>query len=377
MAQVRGRDAFEEWLRQHNLLPDSRIPYAIAWVERFLRLRTRLPRETWRDSLEAFLTDLGEGRVEDWQLRQAAEAITLCFAQYREQVVTQLSPGEHGLVPPASKEDTLSHMQRILRLRHYSPRTEKTYLGWARRFLHHLESAEVEASPDTVRAYLSHLATTRDVASSTQNQAFHALLFLCRNVLEIDLGNMGSAVRARRGPKLPVVLSVDEVRSVLQAASGTGRLVLELIYGGGLRVGEAVSLRVKDVDADTPSMTVRAGKGDRDRTTLLPTSVIPQLQRHLTRVKAVHTRDLAAGAGQAPLPTALARKYPRAGRDWNWQFIFPSSSLQPDASGCVRRWHMATATVQKAMKLAVRRSGVTKMASVHTLCWATGTSTQP
>lgn len=363
----RGRDDFEAWLRRHVLLPEKRIPYAILWVERFLRFRRRRPGEVWQDSLEAFLADLSDGQLEGWQLRHAAEAVTLYFGQYRKQGDTPASPSGHSAAGPASAQDGLDRMQRLMQLRHYAVRTEKTYLGWARRFLLHLETTGQQASPDSVQAFLSHLATTRDVASATQNQAFNALLFLCRHVLSIDLGDMGSAVRARRGPKLPVVLSVDEVRAVLAEASGTSRLVLELIYGGGLRVGEAVTLRVKDIDFDAGSVTVRAGKGDSDRTTLMAARVVEPLQQHLSRVREIHARDLAAGAGEAELPSALARKYPGAGRQWPWQFVFPTASLQADAAGCIRRWHIATATVQKAMKLAVQRAGVSKMASVHTL----------
>lgn len=218
-----------------------------------------------------------------------------------------------------------------------------------------------------MEAYLTHLATVQDVSASTQKQAFSALLFLCRNVLFIDLKDLHDTVRARRGPKLPVVLSVEETRTILDRLKGTSRLMLELVYGGGLRVSEVVQLRIKDIDFDQATVTVRSGKGDRDRSTFLPIRVVADLRRHLNKVKALHERDVAAGAGEAPMPTALSRKYPNASREWAWQFAFPSSHLMPDGDGTIRRWHVAAATVQKAMKAAGRKSGVPKSATVHAL----------
>ena len=210
--------------------------------------------------------------------------------------------------------------------------------------------------------------TTRSKCFSSSNQAFNALLFLHRHVLFVDLGDMATTVRARRGQKLPVVLSIEEVRAVLAQLQGTRRLMVELIYGGGLRLTEFVQLRVKDIDFDAGTLTVRAGKGDKDRVTLLPRRVHPDLREHLEKVKALHEQDLAVGAGEAPLPDALGRKYPSAGREWAWQFVFPSSTLAPDAeTRTIRRWHAAGATVQKAMKAAVRKAGIAKPASPHTM----------
>jgi integron integrase len=223
-------------------------------------------------------------------------------------------------------------------------------------------------SPEDAKAFLSHLATRARVSASTQNQAFNALLFLHRHVLEVDLGDMSATIRARRGRKLPVVLSVDEVRAVLAQLTGNRRLMIELIYGGGLRLSELTRLRIKDIDFDAATITVRSGKGDQDRVTLLARRLQPDLQNHLQEVKTLHERDLAAGAGEAPLPNALRRKYPAAGREWAWQFVFPSSRLAVDPeSRSICRWHVAEATVQKAMKAAVRKAQLTKPASVHTL----------
>ena len=241
--------------------------------------------------------------------------------------------GAAGKGPPSESagEDVLTHaeMRRILCLRHYAGSTERSYLGWCRRFLKYVgRSGEHLPTGVDVQAFLSHLAVQGEVSASTQNQAFHAVLFLLRHVLVVDPGDLSGTVRARQGHKLPVVLLPDETRAVLAQVNGTYRLMLELVYGAGLRLGELLRLRVKDLDFGAGTVTVRAGKGDKDRVTFLPKRLAPALEVHLVKVKAIHERDLGAGAGEAPLPGALERKYPNAGREWGWQFVFPSTKLQ-------------------------------------------------
>lgn len=371
--------AFGGWLLERRLAPAHRVPYCIRWIPRFLSFRRGRPREQWGDSLQVFLEDLEAGGVLDWQIRQAAESVSLFCGQFCSEADAQVAPSgdtpTETLDPvaatresPFQPESVLPELRRLLRLRHYSQRTERCYAGWAQRFLRYLSrTSEQRPTAADAKAYLSHLATHRRVASSTQNQAFSALLFLFRHVLEIDLSDISGTVRAKQGRRLPVVLSPEETRVVLSQLDGVPRLVLELVYGGGLRLGEAVLLRVKDLDFAAETVTVRAGKGDRDRTTFLPTRLAAALREHLAVVHRQHQRDLAAGAGEAPLPGALARKYPQAGREWAWQFVFPSNKLDSDGSGAVRRWHVSPATIQKAMKAAVRSAGLAKSASVHTL----------
>ena len=243
------------------------------------------------------------------------------------------SPNLDGAMPP-SDEDVLTHaemlaeVRRILRLRHYAGSTERSYLGWNRRFLRYVgRSGEHVPTGDDVQAFLSHLAVQGDVSASTQNQAFRAVLFLLRHVLMVDPGDLGGTVRARQGKKLPVVLLPDETRAVLAQLKGAHRLMLELVYGAGLRLTELVELRVKDLDFGADTLTVRDGKWDKDRVTFLPKRLTTELKAHLEKVKAIHERDLGAGAGAAPLPDALERKYPTAAREWGWQFVFPSSRL--------------------------------------------------
>lgn len=219
-----------------------------------------------------------------------------------------------------------------------------------------------------VKSFLTFLATRRKVSAGTQNQAFSALLFLCREVLRMEAPDLETGVRAKGKSRLPVVLTVEETGRLLGKMSGTGRLMAEVLYGGGLRVMECCRLRVKDVDFDNDLIFVREGKGGKDRSTLLATAVKERLRGHLARVKELHQQDLAAGAGEARLPDALERKYPNAGREWGWQFIFPSKQLSVDPrGGKVRRHHVSDNGLQSAVKDGVAKAGIEKPVSVHTL----------
>jgi integron integrase len=263
----------------------------------------------------------------------------------------------------------LEEIRKKFRIRHYSPNTEKAYLEWSRRFILYVHGRPGATLGEAdVRRFLSHLAVQRHVAASTQNQAFNALLFLFREGLDQPLAGLADTVRARRGRKLPVVFSRDEVKSVFSVMKGTTKLMAQLTYGGGLRLTECLRLRVKDLDFDQRRVFVRSGKGDKDRSTLLPVSLVEPLRAHLARVKELHGRDLAAGTGETRLPDALARKYPNAGREWAWQYVFPSSILSPDREdGKIRRFHCAGSSLQKAVKEAIRKAGIAKHAGVHTL----------
>lgn len=219
-----------------------------------------------------------------------------------------------------------------------------------------------------IEAYLTHLAVHGRVSPSTQNQAKSALLFLYREVLELPLPWLDKVTQAKAPTRLPVVLTVSEVQAVLARLSGTHWLIASLLYGAGLRLMEAVRLRVKDVEFSRHEIIVREGKGAKDRMTLLPESAVEPLRRHLAKVKALHAQDLAAGFGEVYLPFALAKKYPNAGREWGWQYIFPSAKLSVDPrSGVTRRHHVDEKGIQRAMKQAVRDARIVKLATPHTL----------
>ncbi len=248
-------------------------------------------------------------------------------------------------------------------------RTEQTYLDWIKRFIRHFGNRHPrDLGAAEVSEFLTHLAVAGQVAASTQNQAKSALLFLYREVLGIELPWLDDVESAKAPRRLPVVLTQAEVAALFARLDGTNALVCRLMYGTGLRIMECLRLRVKDIDFERGEILVRDGKGFKDRVTMLPASVAPVLRDHLVRVAELHRQDLVAGHGEVWLPYALDRKYPNAGREWAWQYVFPSAKLSVDPrSGVVRRHHVADQAVQRALKLAVRAAGVAKPATPHTL----------
>jgi integron integrase len=269
----------------------------------------------------------------------------------------------------------LDRVRESIRKRHYSYRTEKLYVGWIRRFIHfHGTRHPAQMGGPEVEAYLSHLATHRQVASATQAQALAAILFLYKHVLEIDLPWLGKVTRATRPKRLPVVLSRVEVRTVLDQLHGDYWLVVSLLYGSGLRLLEALRLRIKDLDLQRQMLLVRDGKGAKDRVTILPASLLGVLSARLKLLRAAHEEASAAGYGGVELPYALARKYPRAHLEWGWQYLFPASTPSRDPrSGAWRRHHLHEQSVQRIVREAVRSARLNQPASCHTFrhCFAT------
>jgi integron integrase len=270
--------------------------------------------------------------------------------------------------PAPAKPRFLDGVRSRLRTEHYSRRTEEAYVGWIRRFIlfngkrHPSQLGEAE-----VTRFLSHLAVERKVASSTQNQALSALLFLYGEVLKRDLAWLEGLVRARAPRRLPTVLSRDEVRAVLGNLTGTPRLVATVLYGAGLRLTEGLRLRVKDIDFAASQITVRSGKGAKDRVTLLPLTVQQELRQQLVLVQRRHQTDLSAGAGWVELPAALGRKYPNAGREYAWQWVFPATRCYTERhSGQIRRHHLHESVLQREVHRAVLKAGIAKPASCHT-----------
>lgn len=258
--------------------------------------------------------------------------------------------------------------ERVRRLG-YSSRTEQAYVGWARRFIlaNGVRHPRELGAPEVER-FLTGLAVQGNVSASTQNQALAALLFLYRQVLGIDLPWMGDIRRAKKPERLPLVLGRDEVLALLNEMNGVTWLAAALLYGAGLRLMECLRLRVKDVDFARREITVRQGKGGKDRRTMLPAMAIQALQDQLGEARRTHGRDLAAGGGEVWLPDALARKFPNAGREWAWQYVFPASRRSTDPrSGQIRRHHLDASVLQQAVKRAVRLAGIDKPASCHTL----------
>ena len=269
---------------------------------------------------------------------------------------------------PPSQPKLLDQVRTILRAKHYSRRTETSYVDWITRYVRfHNLSHPRELDATAVSAFLSHLAVDRHVAASTQNQARSALLFLYREVLRMPIDAPRDVVGAKAPKRLPTVLSRDEVRAVLAQLSGIHRLIAQLLYGSGLRLMEGVRLRVQDLDIAQHQIMVRDGKGQKDRLTMLPVQLVEPLNDHLRVVRRLHSEDVERGYGEVYLPFALERKYPHASREWGWQYVFPADRLSTDPqSGLVRRHHLGERSVQSAVANAVRTSNITKHASCHT-----------
>lgn len=262
----------------------------------------------------------------------------------------------------------LDQVRHTLRRMHYAYRTEESYLYWIKRFIlfHHKQHPARLDTPE-IEAFLTHLAVKGQVSAATQNQAFSALMFLYKHVLEQELSTPVKALRAQQKPRLPVVLSPAEVQAVISRLTDDYQLMAQLLYGSGLRLMECVRLRVKDLDFESRQVIVRRGKGDKDRATILPQRLVEPLQIHLRWVRRRHQADLSRGYGCVYLPNALSRKYPNACREWGWQWVFPAATLATDpATGLTRRHHVDPSALQKAVKAAVRQAGLTKPASCHT-----------
>jgi integron integrase len=269
--------------------------------------------------------------------------------------------------PAPQPPKLLDQVRHAIRVRHYSRRTEAAYLGWIRRFiLFHGKRHPNQMGEAEVTAFLSGLAVDRRVSASTQNQALSAILFLYQQVLGKELDWLDEVVRAKAPPRLPVVLTRDEVRAILGRLEGSSRLVGTLLYGAGLRLLECLQLRVKDVDFGRNDIVVRDGKGGPDRRTMLPGSAKENLARHLEVVHRQHQDDLKPGAGWVELSGALARKYPNAGRDWGWQWVFPATRHYVDReTGQRRRHHLHESVIQRAVKLAAVKTSIAKPATCH------------
>lgn len=364
---------FQKFLFERKLVPEKNIPFFAYWVSRFLKFSQKhdYSVDEYQESVVFEFLDIlrKDKQVLDWQPRQAEDAIKLYYFHYLGKAGGQQYTGS----PADDTPGILKETRRLIRLKHYSYSTERTYLQWIERFLEYaLQTGKKKTisdiSAEDFKHFISHLALKQRVSSSTQNQAFNAILFLFRNVLCKETGELGNTVRAKRGKKLPVVFSVDEVKSLFAHMSGKNLLIAELLYGSGLRLMELARLRVKDIDFDANTIFVRSGKGDKDRSTVLPAAVKERLQEHLKEVKSLHEKDLAKGYGEVFMPDALNRKYPNAVKTLAWQYVFPSSKLSVDPrSGKIGRHHISDTAIQEAVKNALNKAGIPKHASVHTL----------
>lgn len=367
---------FGNFMLSNKLVPEKYAQFYVMWVRKFFN--TALSGDTLSEQVDFFIEDMRcAENIQDFQVQQAEKALRLYFQNFRK------NTNWHSLSKSAKRPDGRFHigdardaMQTRLRTRRYAYRTEETYMHWLNRFFRYVmevqgvkdSSGLVVITPEEIKNYITRLATVEGVSASTQNQAFGALLFFCRHVAGIELNDMEMGVRAKRSRRLPVVLSKNETALLLKQLDGTRRLIAELIYGAGLRISECYRLRIKDVDFDNGLVFVRDGKGGKDRSTILPVSLQPALKKHIERVRSLYDEDRSRDIAPVYLPDALGRKYPNAGREWAWYWLFPSSALSVDPrAAVVRRHHISEASIQKMVRNAARKAEIPKKVSVHTL----------
>ena len=386
-------EAYRVCVEENRVRPDH-SPFYVRWVRDFAGF---LPEKSLKDrsaeDIETFLADLAKHPgIAEWQVRQAEHALKILYETFLPNYHPEKNPpadaapkqsdqkppkkayGFQDRVIPGEVERKFSSLvetfKTAIRTRHYSYRTEKSYLDWIRRFIafhNYVDPGSLDAA-NAVKEYLEYLATKREVAASTQNQALNALVFLYDQVFQKPFGEMDEFVRAKRPRRLPEVMTREEVENLLARMEGVTGLMAGLMYGGGLRLMECVRLRVKDIDFARNEILVRDGKGQKDRITMLAARFADPLKEHLGRVKAIYEQDRVQAKADVYIWPALARKYPNAGKEWKWQYVFPAKSLSVDPrSGKVRRHHISENLLQKAIKEASARAGITKKVSSHTL----------
>ena len=367
---------FQEFLISREFVSKKNASYYAYWVSKFLDFSNHNEELPLDMRIAKFISLMKKQKnIDDWQVKQAYRALQLYIDHFVKRDTSLLSPNSSSLKPrnEPNPNEIIGKIRNAIRLKHYSYKTERSYIDWAKRFYNYCIEVKkntdiFKVNSDDVKDFLSYLAINKRVSSSTQNQAFNALLFLFREVLNIELKGISEAVRAKRGPKLPVVLTVEETQKLFKHVKGKTQLIIQLLYGSGLRLMELARLRVQDIDLDANQIFIRGAKGDKDRVTMLPQYVKEQLHLHLQEVKALYEKDLAAGYGEVYLPDALSRKYPNAAKEWHWQYIFPSSKLSVDPhSGKVRRHHISEKSIQNAVANAARTAGISKHITVHTL----------
>jgi integron integrase len=357
---------FKDYLLRMGSVKEKSIPFYLKWVgDCYAFLDLSMVASLNSDQRQQFRQHMAK-KHEDWQVKQADHALRL-YDYFLSQAGDR---AENGDLDTSQDWEVLEARTReALRLRHRSLSTERTYLGWLRAFRTFVKGKNPQELGDAdIRNFLSSLAVDRRVSASTQRQALNGLVFFFRNGLERDLQDDLSGVKAMPRRRLPVVLTLREVNAVFDQLSGAQRLLAKVIYGCGLRLSEGISLRVKDVDFEANLVIVRSGKGDRDRRTVLPESIKDDLIRHMGAARSLYDGDRERDLNGVYLPGALERKYPNAGKEWGWFWLFPSKSLSVDPrTHTVRRHHVHPGAIQKAFKAALAASGIPKHASVHTL----------
>jgi integron integrase len=356
---------FRNYLFRKGIATEKNASFYQMWVSKYLDFHESGAQNVADiDDIDQFISTLREN-YSDWQLNQANEAVRAYFLFKTRDTKLSLSQDRSTR---AQWKQVADEMVRMLHLKQRSLSTEKAYLSWLRRFYRFTNGGSPYLLDGSmVKAFLTHLAVERKVAASTQNQALNAIVFLFRHVLMKDPGDVSSTLRAKRGKRLAVVMTQEEIKQVFTHLSGRNKLLAQLLYGCGLRLQEGISLRVRDIDFERRSIRV-FGKGDKERETLLPDGLIEPLKDQLRSIRPLFAFDSENGTPGVELPHALERKYPNAGKEWAWQWLLPSGKLSEDPrTGIVRRHHIHHSSIRKQLKKAALQAGIVKKVSTHTL----------
>jgi integron integrase len=359
--------SFRDFLRIINKIDERKIQYYLNWVNVFDRYK-KSTNNLGEDLIRKFKIYL-EQRYEDWQVRQANHAIQL-YSYWQSRATKENDLKESiGVNRNVNWDNICNEINRICRLKHLSLKTEKAYTFWLEKYKTFVNRKDFKSiSEQDLKGFLSYLSVEKNVSAATQKLAFNALLFIYRYIFEKEIHGLGTVVPSKIPRKLPVVLTVDEIKQIFKELSGTNLLMVSLIYGGGLRLQECLSLRIKDIDFKRNCLTIRAGKGNKDRETVLSERIGAELEGHLAHVRKIYESDRKKGIAGVATPDALDRKYTSIGKEWAWFWVFPSSNLSIDPiSRIVRRHHVYPTTLQNTFRQAVRKSGIVKHATVHTL----------
>ena len=351
----------DDFLLLVGKVPNKHKKYYLIWISRYNTYKKRYPRNNDQD----FYDSLSKEHT-DWQVIQAHKAVDL-YKYYLSSHTNHRR--EPILAVPVSWDNVELKIKETCKSQYKSYSTERSYLHWVRTFSRYLEKKMPDAVSELdVKNFLTYLAVQKGLAASTQKQAFIALLYLFRNVLYKEISNLNGVVRSSQYKKLPLVLAKDEILLILEQMNGIYKTMTEIIYGGGLRLSECLSLRVRDIDFQRQCLTIRSAKGNKDRQTLLPNTLIPELKKHLLIIRKYHDSDRKNNISGVQLPHALSRKYPNAGKEWGWFWVFPSKKLSCDPrENIIRRYHLYPSTLQKAFHSSVLSAKITKNASIHTL----------
>lgn len=352
---------FEDYLYIVKEIKKDKIPYYVFWVNLYSKFLQANPLLSGKDFIESLYNE-----YEIWRVQQARKAV-LFFQAYKK--AYELDRETVGRLQESTWTDICLQTRDELRLQHKSYKTEKAYITWLKRFIAYTGSKPVSGiGENDIKKFLTYLAVQRRVSISTQKQAFNALLFVFRYIIEVEINNLDNVPKSKTMRKLPVVLSGDEITKIFSNMEGVQRLMVKLIYGSGLRLEECLTLRIKDLDFDNNVITVRSGKGNKDRRTVLPQHLADSLSVHIKKIRILYEKDRREKCKGVELPFALEKKYPDAGKEWNWFWLFPSSKLSIDPrSNTIRRFHLYPSTLQKAFHSAVKKTQIHKHASIHSL----------